>query len=392
MQAFFLHTGLAGFKNLLQQKLIAITAIVYFVLSLIIFHKYGINTNGEAVKYIDDASRILNGNDLRSSFFSSFYIVYSLLIAVFLKLNLSLSGVAFIQIIFAFIAACCMYKILLNELGNKRISFFALVFYLICLPIQKWNFFLYTESLHTSFVVIGLYFLYCLLQKKQFERWWIFLLLLLLIIFSRPVGMIFLIAFVFIFLVWLKQWRSKVFFYSCIALSIIIIALLLQSKFIFYFNPDSLRRMEIICQVPAANVSLQYKEYNNAGLSAFLHVITDEIGVNNFLFLGLQKVASFFGLIRSFYSSTHNALLIGTAILLYPLAIIGLFFRTSSVSYLKIFSIFYIIITTVGIFFTCDEWSNRFIAPVLPFIIILSALGLNVISSVLRNRIQNKSN
>ncbi len=382
MRSFILNSGLAGLWDLLHQKKIVVTSIIYLLISAFILYRYGINTTGEAAKYIEDAHRILNGENLRNGFFSNFYIAYSFLVAFFIHFPFSLQGVACMQILFSFIAGCCIYKILLNETEDERISFITLVCYLLCFPVQKWNFFLYTESLHTSLMVAGLYFLYCIVQKMQIERWWVFVFFLLLIIFSRPVGIIFLITAILIWIIWLIKKQRRIIYYPVIITFIGLCIILLQSKFVFYFNPDSLRRMEIICQVPQANSSLSYKEYNSAGLSSFFNVIVNEIGIKNFFTLGIKKLGTFFGMVRSFYSTPHNAILLCTEVILYPLAAAGLFFfRREKIFYVKIFSLLYILITSVGIFFTCDEWSNRFIAPVLPYIIIMAGIGLYFIKN-----------
>lgn len=382
MRSFILNSGLAGLWDLLHQKKIAFTSIIYLLISAFILCRYGINTNGEAAKYIEDAHRILNGENLRNGFFSNFYITYSFLVAFFIHFSFSLQGVACMQILFSFFAGCCIYKILLNETEDERISFLAFLGYLLCFPVQKWNFFLYTESLHISLMVAGLYFLYCIVQKMQTERWWVFVWFLLLVVFSRPVGIIFLITAILIWMIWLIKKQKRIIYYPVIIAFIGLCIMLLQSKFVFYFNPDSLRRMEVICQVPQANSSLAYKEYNSAGLPTFFNLIVNEVGIKNFFTLGIKKLGSFFGMVRSFYSTPHNAILLYTEVILYPLAIAGLFFfRRRKISYVKIFSLLYILITSVGIFFTCDEWSNRFIAPVLPYIIIMAGLGLYFIKN-----------
>ena len=377
MRSFFLHTGLVGLYKLLHEKKIAFTAVIYFLVCGIVLYKFGINTNGEAAKYIDDAQRILNGENLRAGFFSVFYIAYSLLISFFLYLSISLQAIAWLQILLSFIAACCVYKLLFGITADKKISFAAFIIYLICFPVQKWNFFLYTEGIHTSLTTAGLYFFYCVFQKHETKRWWILVAILLLIIFSRPVGILFLLTGLMVTIIIFMKSHRRIIYYSVGMGLIILCIFLLQSQFVFYFNPDSLRRMEIICQVPQANSTLDYKEYNASGLSSFFHVIFSEIGIKTFLINGLKKLISYFGMTRSFYSTSHNIILVSTLIILYPLAIMGsLFLKNRNAFLVRSFSIIYIFITAIGIFFTCDEWSNRFIAPVLPYIIILFGLGL----------------
>jgi hypothetical protein len=209
------------------------------------------------------------------------------------------------------------------------------------------------------------------------ERWWVYAILLLLIIFSRPVGIIFLLAALLTWFSSLIKKRKKVIYLPLITGVVIIGVFLLQSPFVFYFNPDSLRRMEIICQVPQTNTPVDYKEYNSSGLPVFFHIIFSEIGFKNFFLAGIKKVGYFFSMIRGFYSLRQNIILLLTGLLLYPFAIAGIFLSgNEKASFLKIFNVLYIFITAAGIFFTCDEWSNRFIVPVLPHLIILAGWGL----------------
>lgn len=386
MQSFFLHTGIKGLQDLLANKKIAVAAFLYVMACLVLLYKYGININGEAAKYIDDAHRILKGEPLRVGFLSFFYLTYSLLVSVFIYFSINLQGVALLQILFSLIAACCIYKLIFHTTGDRGVSFTAFIVYLICLPVQKWVFFLYSENLHTSFTVIGFYFFYCVLQKQQVARIWMLIFIFLLVTFSRPVSILFLFTAFIILMMVLVRNKRKIIYYPLVLVFLAGCFLILQSRFIMYLNPDSLRRLEIICQVPQPGTMADYKEYNEAGLSSFLNVIS-EIGFTTFLENGFKKLGSFFGLLRDFYSSSHNLVLLGTMVLLYPLAIAGLFVsKIKKMFNVKMFSLIYILITSIGIFFTCDEWSNRFMAPVMPHIIILASFGFYFIKNNVRVR------
>lgn len=198
---------------------------------------------------------------------------------------------------------------------------------------------------------------------------------LLLILFSRPVGILFLIALFVVILCWLYSSNKRVQFYILGGVGLVAVVMILNSPFTAFVNPDSIRRMEIICQVPETNDTINYREYNREGLYTAFAVIKNEIGFGNFFMNGLKKLGYFFGMYRSFYSWPHNLLLICFTIF-YPFALIGVFSKSGrSFYYIKLFSVTYLIITSIGIFFTCDEWSNRFISPAFPFIMILAAGG-----------------
>jgi len=133
--------------------------------------------------------------------------------------------------------------------------------------------------------------------------------------------------------------------------------------------------MEIICQVPEVNAPVEYKEYNREGLYNAFTVIKNEVGYGTFFTNGFKKLGCFFGMYRSYYSWPNNLLLICFTVF-YPFALVGAFSRSgNSLFYVRLLSITYLLLTSIGIFFTCDEWSNRFISPAFPFVLILAAIG-----------------
>ena len=365
--------------KLFFDKKIITAAVIYFSISEFLLFKYGIQLSGEAEKFIENANRILNGQELFNGVFGYFYIVYTLLVALFLKLSVNLVFVAVFQVILSFAAAVCLYKLLKQVLGNSNIAFLFFIVYLLCYPIQKWNFFLYSESIHTSLLVIGIYLFNNWLNNKNYKSLTVLIVISLLILFSRPVGILFLMSLFITMLFWVYQNKRKLLFFVLLSVTIVSVILILNSPFTAFINPDSIRRMEIICQVPETDSVTVYHEYNRQGLYKAFTVIKNEIGVSNFFKNGFKKLAYFFGMYRSYYSWKNNLLLICFTIF-YPLALLGIFYKQrKQFYYARLFAVTYLFSTSAGIFFTCDEWSNRFISPAFPFILILAAAGVSAI-------------
>ncbi len=361
-------------KLFFEKKLILV-AVIYFLCSGFLLYKYDIQLGGEAEKYIDNANRIIHHAELRNGFFGIFYFSYSLLVSFFVRLSLDLVFVAILQVILSFIAARCLYKMLFHALENKQIAFLFFCAYLLCYPIQKWNFFLYSESMHTSFLVIGAWFFYRAMSAKKYITWAAFAVAMLIILFSRPVGIIFLFAVLMALVVYCYLNHKKLLAFGLAFLSIAAVAGIANSPVAAFVNPDSLKRMEVICQVPEANADSSYQEFNRAGLYKAYTVIKDEVGFGNFFTTGFKKLGCFFGMYRSYYSWQNNLLLLLYCIF-YPLALIGIFSKQpGSFSSLKLLSVFYLLFTSIAIFFTCDDWANRFISPAFPFVLILAAAG-----------------
>lgn len=361
-------------------------AVIYFSISIFLLFKSGIQLDGEAEKFVENAHRLLNGQRFFNGIFGYFYFAFTLLVAVFLKLSINLALIGLLQICFSFFAAICLYKLLMQCLNSSSIAFLFFMVYLLCYPIQKWNFFLYSESLHTSFLVVGVYLFQKWQNDKKFINLFVLGIMLLLILFSRPVGVLFLISLIIVLMIGLYRSKSKILFYILSGISIVSIVILLNFPFSAFVNPDSIRRMEIICQVPEANHTAAYQEYNREGLYKALTVIKNEIGFRNFFKTGLKKLGYFFGMYRNYYSWQHNLLLICFTVF-YPLASIAVFSEPAkSFYYARLFAIIYLLFTSAGIFFTCDEWSNRFVSPAFPYILILAAGGFLKVSAYLKKK------
>lgn len=357
-------------------KKFAAVAVAYFLLSAILLYKYGIQLTGEAEKYIDNAHRILNAEELRNGIFGVFYFTYSIIVAFFIRLSIPLEGVAVFQVVLSFVAAVYLYKLLTESTGNRNLAFIFFVAYLLCYPIQKWNFFLYSESFHVSLLVIGTYLFSKVLTGAGKMNAWKLLLLIILILFSRPVGIVFIIAIIITGLAWAGINKKKGLFFALLALCIAGSIGIFYSPITTFINPDSIRRMEVICQVSEKGDGLPYEEFNRDGLGEVFRVIREEIGYGKFLQNGGKKLGAFFGMYRSYYSSQNNLLLVLYWIF-YPFALIGIFSKQDRpFNYIKWLATIYLLLTCIALIFTCDDWANRFIAPTFPFILLLAAAGL----------------
>jgi hypothetical protein len=357
-----------------DKKFLAVS-VIYFLASAVFLFQYGIQLSGEAEKYIDNAHRIMNFEELRNGIFGVFYYSYSIIVTFFIKFSINLNAVAIFQILLSFIAATYLYKLLINITANKTIAFVFFIAYLFCYPIQKWNFFLYSESLHVSLVTIGTYIFHKAVTDINRPNLIKLGIIIIAIFFSRPVGIIFLIAVVMVMMIWAINNKKKSVFFVLLACFIAGAIAVFYSPITTYINPDSIRRMEVICQVSEKGEELPYTEFNRTGLGTAFKVIKNDIGFGNFISNGGKKLLAFFGMCRSYYSTANNSFLI-LYWLLYPFAIIGTFSKQGrSFNYIRLLALFYVLITSVALIFTCDDWANRFIAPVFPFIILLAAAG-----------------
>ena len=366
-------------RKIIFEKKIIFTAGAYFFIYIVLLYMYGVELGGEAVKYIDNANRILHHQELRNGVFGIFYFSYSVIVAFFVYFSINLVYVGVLQVMVSFIAALCVYQLLKDLLQQQQVAFLFFLAYLLCYPIQKWNFFLYSESIHTSFIVFGLYFFFKMLQSKKLSRAIVFGISLVAILFSRPVGIIFLMPVGVVAICWLYNNSKKKIAYLFAGILLLIVIAVANSPLTTFINADSIRRMEIICQVPETSQVAGYQEFNKAGLYKAFLVIKNEIGVGNFFVNGFKKLGRFFGMQRPYYKWHTNAFLMLYWIV-YPFMLVGVLYKQhKSFYYLKLFSLTYLLCTAAVIFFTCDDWASRFISPVFPFILILAAAGCSTV-------------
>ena len=362
-----------------QKKQLTIFSVLYFIAAFAVLYFYGVNTGGEAFKYLLDAKSIAGGRPLNFNEFSYFFVVYSLFLSGFIKLKVSLLAVAIIQIVLSYGAAYCLYKLIVQKSANHFFGMVMFVCYLFCYPVQKWIFFIYSEGVHTSLVVIGFCIFIKMLDNFTGRNIFYFVALSLAITTTRPVGVLFLLAaYITFMLVCFTKMQYKIFGFS-LAVGIVLCIAVLNSPVRYFINPDSLKRMELICMVPQESITADYSQFNREGLIGAFKVVKNDIGFSNFFKAGTKKLVLFFGFVRPYYSKKNNIFLAANW-LFYPFALIGIFFnRQKEFSIIKTFSILLIFITAAGIFVTCDDWGNRFIAPIFPFLIVLAVLGSSVV-------------
>ena len=372
------------FSHDLPKKQIAIVSSLYFVAAFAILFYYGVNSGGEAFKYLLDAKSIADGKNLNYDEFSYFFITYSLFLSIFVKYKISLFIVGIIQIALSYLAAFSLYR-LISKAGNHNLGILIFVCYLFCYSIQKWIFFIYSEGVHTSLVVIGFCLFIKLLKKYTIKNLLFFIVISIAIITTRPVGVLFLLS---AFLTCMYNFYTKKHYkivWILLIVGIVLCTAILNSPVRYFINPDSLKRMELICMVPQTNINANYSEFNRTGLIGAFKVVKNDIGFYNFFLSGVKKLGLFFGLIRPYYSFKNNIFL-SINWLLYPFAIAGIFFnRQKEFTVIKTFSILILLVTSLGIFVTCDDWSNRFISPVFPFILMLATHGLYNLIKIEKN-------
>lgn len=382
-QNSFLHL----FNQTKYQKIFLLT--IWVSLQCFFLWKNGIVTSLEAVKYIDQAKLFLTAGKYSSGNFL-FYSVQIQLIALCMKFNISYLWLVIFQIVMNGISMACFYILVRQLSKNSVLPFIATVYLLGFIYYQEFNTFLFTESLFFSFSVIYTYFLFSR-EKITIRNFLLILFFLSLLYLTRPTGIFFIPAtFLFITI----KFHSK-FAFKIIAASIGLAFIFFY--FLFNFSLSSggefdfllpYLKEEIICGVQtiskAHNINIPVEKNSLAGLA---YIIINHFHL--FFSLAIQRLIAFFGVYRSYYSTFHNIIASSYFYLLYLIIIGGLKYLVKVNKAEVWFLICNIGLVAIAVMLSCDEWGNRFILSVLPFILLLSVISISNYMS-LRKESSNK--
>jgi len=339
-----------------------------------LYHHTGVVTILEADKYITEAHLFID----EGKFYSPNYWLYSteiFLIVAALKLHVGFLWIVVIQLLVNLVATGMFYKLALTFLKDRGLAFFTTAFFIINIPYQVYNTYLFTESLFYSLGVI--FSCYLLLMNTPAARKIIILSILLgILCLTRPTGILFFpAACIYLFFRFFKKisLTAKLLTVTVTAgFFLLILNKLLgvggSLDFMYPFRTEN-----IICGVPTTEAHIDTLPDGNSLEGLLYYIIHNP---QQFLRLGWLKSKAFFGMRRSYYSSGHNIYLMIFYYPFYLLAIIGII---KNYKYQK--SILLYLLLIIGLFWvttllTCDDWHNRFVLTITPwfFLIGMSAL------------------
>ncbi len=359
-------------RTFIQTKLIFILlAFCWLIVQSVLFWQRGIVTGFEAVKYINEAQNFLQYGKLTSNNFWLYSTEIFLIVAA-IKLHLNFIFIVMIQWLLNLFATWMFYELAVFILKKRLLAFLATFIFIINLTYQVYNSFLFTESVFYSLTVI--YSSYLLrIQKLNLKNIALLMLLLILLSVTRPTGILFFPATaIYIFFRFLKPvsvWYQSAIIIGSLIIFYFLINQMLQSGGEFDFMLP-FKKENIICGVNTnrmANINVIEKGNSIEGLVYYIVHNKDQ-----FLRLAKLKTISFFGFTRSYYSPMHNFYLMAFFYPIYILSIIGavkmILKKQKALIYLFTIILLYWITTLL----TCDDWHNRFILTVSPFIFLIA--------------------
>ena len=330
----------------------------------------GIVTNLEAEKYITQASYFLQFGKFESHNFY-LYSTQIFLIATAIKLHVGFTVIVIIQLLLNLFATIMFCRLAIFFLKNQALAVAATFFFIVNIPYQVYTSFLFTESIFYSLTII--YSSYLLrLEKLTFKNIFFLIIFLALLSVTRPTGILFFASSaIYIFFRFLNN-VSVLYKTLIIAVSMVIflttVNMMLQAGGEFDFMLP-FKKENIICGVDTnINADIKILENGNS-LKGLLYYISNN--EQQFLKLSKLKTISFFGMVRSYYSTSHNTFLILFFYPFYILSAIGIRKKIMHKDKTTIFLFTIIMLYWTTTLLTCDDWHNRFILTVSPFLFLL---------------------
>lgn len=359
--------------RLIKNALFFIT-IIWLFTTLFYLNLFGIVTNLEAEKYIDQAHEFIKNGSFSAPRYW-FYSITIFIIVIALKLKIGLTGAFILQALLNLFAYLLFYKAL-KKIFQIPATALAIVLYLLFFwPYQSWVVFLFTESAFFSLILI-LFSVVVLYKPQEAKNILLAGIALVLVIMARPLGILF-TASIYFYLFFSVEIKWK------ISLGFILIALMAFAYYavntIFSSINDwsitqAFEQESIICNLPTTTPSYTQLHLAASGNPVYKLFFYITHNFSHFFHFAALKLQYFFLMTRSYYSVAHNYFLSGNTIVIYILAVAGFFIKQHPFTKgINAFLLTSILIYTITIILQCDDFHNRFVLSIFPFFVILAA-------------------
>lgn len=351
--------------------------IIWLGLQSFLLYHFGIETHFESKKYIDEANNFLTTGGYTTNNFA-FYSVQILLISLSIKFGLGFIFIVIVQWIFNAFSTFLFYKLIARLTQSNKAALYFTLALLAMIYYQLYNVYLFTESLFFSFSIIFAYYLFTL-KRLTFLAVSGIIASLVILTFTRPTGLLFIPGTIFFLILRFGGSKKLILFVSSIVVGSILFYFLLNKALNAGGEFDFLLpyiQEHIICGVPTVQQEhIITLPVNHNSVEGLWYLIRNNS--NLFFRLALKRFIAFWGVRRSYYSLAHNLYVSVYFYLIYALIISGLRRFSKSFTAEFIFLITYILLVSLTVLLSCDEWHNRFLFSILPFLWML-ATGLFV--------------
>jgi hypothetical protein len=341
--------------------------------NLLLYLKFGVKMGGDSELYIHGADYLLSNTPFENK--EGSYLGYLIVVAFFKFTGLGLKGIVLFQILIASLTSVVI-NIIGEKIANPMVGVLAACYYIFNIDIARWNFFIHTDALYTSFLVFSIAGIWQFTQEKSVSIKALLILLILFAIIMRPNGWtLILIISIFALNQWSfsqKKWNKLMIFgvLGCIILSFSIFIKPLQKGIAFESPQYHLMRGTVIWGYEdkwALAMPQESLDLDGDWMDAKTFIIKHPIAcIKLFLLRILTELAH----IRPFYSTFHNILIAFLELPLYPFAMLG-FYRLKNNQLMHIILIT-IVLHLMVIGLTFANWDGRFLVYILPLISIIA--------------------
>lgn len=349
--------------------------ILWLIVQLILYKVTGVKIANDSPRYIFHANRLIEAGVVPAGQ-NFWYVGYIGFLAFFRVLDLGYSTVVGFQVFLSGLAALALYQATLHITGrNFTVAVFATALYVLWPKIQLWNFYILTDSLFASMMIISFW---ALVYIKNWQQGIAVLPLFLFAFLVRPSGIGFLVAVAaFVYFTALIHYKKTAVRTGLwlFPLLIVFTFLLLNKMLIPFKLIETYARGEVIFLYQGVLVDggdqLNLPDWTEPPLFKLFYFI-----VHNpvyFIKLVCLKLFFFFSNGRPYYSLVHNVFLL-LLLPVYYFAVKGGISK-KILSPPKAFIITFIIFQAFIVMLTVEDWDGRFLVPVLPFVFVLAATG-----------------
>lgn len=340
-----------------------------------LFLAFGIRHGHDTPRYLEGAATILRGK-LPSGKGGS-YLGYLAVVAVTRTVGLGDSGIILLHVLLSGLAAVALYFIGV-KLFDQRTGLVAAFLFLGFLKIHPWNFFILTDSLFISLSVISLALV---MYARSWQHWLLAGLVLVWTTLLRPNAFVVPLTVVGAALAF--WWHQKRF--AAAAATALGFALAAPLLLPVVSTMASHERLLLYYKEGTIIPGYEQLRVTPPPRAASWPVTSDALlrDLSQFWFaepvyalkLAAAKLAAFVLTIRPYHQWWYNLLIAATLYPLYILAALGIR-RGSRDHYGKVLLLTFVIMQTLIVMVTFDDWSGRFLLPVLPVVFVFAAATL----------------
>ncbi len=371
--------------NRLNGRLYTIATLLYFVVSLYLYHKYDVKIMNDSPRFLGYADNLSNGFYFDPLNF--WYISYVFFVAFIKIVSQDYGAIILAQYILGYFAMLSIFWTTKRLTENDITAFVASLIFIFFPDNLNWHSYVLTESFYCSVLSITFYWI---VRSAQEKKKWIYgttLIFILISFFSKPTSPALLIALCFPF-VWKWLWKPPrvILKFASLAITTCVLVVLANTMIsshrvmLIYENGDIIFAMHEFPTHPHHDwmtVDIPEELYKPSEELPLIQQMGSFVIGNPIYFskLFFGKMVMFVTHIRPYWSWSHN---IAMALMLWPLYFFSLkAIRKQLISnYFAQASIVYFVIHALVISSTWADWDGRFFVPLIPALVVIGAIGL----------------